>query len=132
MIVTSICRFVRPVYSSRAATVILSSPFFPPCVEPSTDGLLDVHAELLQLGHAQLSVTWSYNPRRVGLARRVLGIGNDMRSRRPGVRGDDDQLFVLGQTLLRRVVYDGREWFVKSWKMTIVMSMECGRTSCTT
>jgi hypothetical protein len=98
--------------SSRAATMLLPSPFLPPSIETSTNSLLNVDAEILELFHAKLCVSRPYDPRRVRLACRIFGVGDDVRSGRSGVRSDNEQLLVFGQSLLRGVVDDRRDSLV--------------------
>lgn len=100
--------------SSRAAILLLLSPFLPPCIETSTDSLLDIDAEILELFYTKLSVSWPDDPRRVRLARRIFGVGDDVRSGRSGVRSDNEQLLIFGQSLLRGVVNDRRDSLVQT------------------
>jgi hypothetical protein len=98
--------------SSRAATLLLPSPFLPPSIETSANSFLDVDAEILELFYTELCVSRPYDPRRVRLARRIFGVGDDVRSGRSGVRSDNEQLLVFGQSLLRGVVDDRRDSLV--------------------
>jgi hypothetical protein len=100
--------------SSRAAILLLLSPFLPPSIETSADSLLDVDAEIFELFHAKLCISWPDDPRRVRLARRILGVGDDVRSGCSGVRSDNEQLLIFGQSLLRGVVNDRRDSLVQT------------------
>jgi hypothetical protein len=76
--------------SSRAATLLLPSPFLPPCIETSANSLLDIDAEILELFYTELCVPWPNDTRGVRLARRIFGVGDDVRSGRSGVRSDNE------------------------------------------
>lgn len=98
--------------SSRAAILLLPSPSLPPSIETSANSLLDIDAEILELFYTKLSVSWPDDPRRVRLARRIFGVGDDVRSGCSGVRSDNEQLLIFGQSLLRGVVDDRRDSLV--------------------